>query len=67
MSAVAPNTIVKFLRGVPLEATYENTVYWDTATKTKTDQATAFNAYVKPDMIDPTSGVQYSFILSNQS
>ena len=23
--------------------------------------------YVKPDMIDPTSGVQYSFILNNQS
>lgn len=67
MSAVAPNTIVKFLRGVPLEATYENTAYWDTATKTKTDQATAFNGYVKPDMIDPTSGVQYSFILNNQS
>ena len=32
MSAVSPSTRLLFLKGVPLEATYENTVFWDTAT-----------------------------------
>ena len=59
MSEVAPNTIVKFLKGVPLESTYENTLYWDTSKKTKADQALAFNAYVKQTVTDPISGVPY--------
>lgn len=68
MSEVAPNTIVKFLKGVPLEATYENTVYWDTATgATRAKQAEAFNAYVKQAVIDPISGVPYAFTINNQS
>ena len=67
MSEVAPNTIVKFLKGVPLESTYENTLYWDTSKKTKADQALAFNAYVKQPVTDPISGVPYSFTLNNQS
>lgn len=65
MSAVAPSTIVRFLRGLPLEATYENTVYWK-ATDTKVTQATAFAGYTKPNITD-TDGTVYSFYLDNQS
>ena len=67
MSAVSPSTRLLFLKGVPLEATYENTVFWDTATgATKTTQAQAFANYIKPNQTD-RDGTVYSFNLSNMS
>ena len=67
MSAVSPSTRLLFLKGVPLEATYENTVFWDTATgATKTTQAQAFANYTKPNQTDK-DGTVYSFNLSNIS
>lgn len=67
MSAVSPSTRLLFLKGVPLEATYENTVFWDTATgATKTTQAQAFANYTKPNQTDK-DGTVYSFNLTNLS
>ena len=68
MSEVAPSTIVRFLKGVPLEATYENTVFWDTAKgQTRATQATAMAAYTKPNTVDPITGNTYSFYLDHLS
>ena len=67
MSAVSPSTRLLILKGVPLEATYENTVFWDTAAgATKTTQAQAFVNYVKPNQTDK-DGTVYSFNMSNMS
>lgn len=67
MSYVAPSTILRILKGVPLESTYENTVFWDTAKSTPdtwVTQAEKFAEYTKPNVTD-TDGTVYSFVLYN--
>lgn len=65
ISAIAPSTIVRFLRGVPLESTYENTVWW-AATATRATQAEAFAGYTKPSTPD-IDGTVYNFYIDKQS
>lgn len=67
MSEIAPNTIVRFLTGVPLEITYENSVYWDKGTQNYLDQATKLAEYTKQPVTDPHTGNSYSFYLDKQS
>lgn len=67
MSVVAPSTIVRFLKGVPLEATYENTVYWETTEgATRAVQAETFAKYTKAPVTD-TDGKVYNFYIDKLS
>lgn len=67
MSVVAPSTIVRFLKGVPLESTYENTVYWETTEgATRAVQAETFAKYTKAPVTD-TDGKVYNFYIDKLS
>lgn len=67
MSEIAPNTIVRFLSGVPLEINYENSVYWDKTNQTWLDQSTKLAEYTKAAVTDPQTGNAYRFYLDKQS
>ena len=66
---ISPNSTIKILHNVPLDDTYDHTIYWDTTSGGggATAQKTYFEGLTKPTEYSPVTGTNVSFTLSAQS